>query len=364
MSETTTAYIGLGSNIDDRAGYIDSALAALGQSDGIKLGRVSRMVETTPLGQKVQPNYLNVVAEIKTSLDAAGFFRRLSDIEAALGRVRTEKWASRTIDLDLLLFGEQIINTSVLTVPHRQMHLRSFVLTALCELNSRLVHPVIRQPVSELAARLAGKDFVLNPDVPQLVCTAGVIGVGKTTLAKGLAEELDCKLILEAYDTNPFMPEVYAGKKELALDSQLYFLDSRVEQLKAGLLGLAEPAIADYIFEKEVIYAGRTLNNRQIVAYNKRHEAVVNSITKPVLAIYLQDTPQNCLQRVRKRNRPYEQQIELEFLRDLQNDYEDIFSGWKACPLIRISMSEFDCTSGGNVTRLANEIRSYIVVKQ
>ena len=364
MSKTITAYIALGSNLGNRAEYINKALAALAESGAVKLARTSRLIETSPLGRKTQPDYLNATAQIKTSLDAGELFQRLLDIEASLGRARTEKWAPRTIDLDLLLFNDQIINTPMLTVPHPQMHLRSFVLAGLSELNSALVHPVIKQPVSELVSRLNGRDFVLNTDAPQLVCTAGVIGVGKTTLAKALAKALHCKLILEAYDTNPFMPAVYAGRKELALDSQLYFLTSRVDQLGTGVLAPGRIAVTDYIFDKELIYVRRLLGLAQQSLYRRVTPPLAATVTQPVLAIYLQDCPENCLQRVHKRNRPYEQQIELNFLRDLGKDYDVLFADWKACPLLRISMSQFDCTNENDVARLADEIRSYVAVKE
>ena len=84
--------------------------------------------------------------------------------------------------MDILLFGEEIINSPDLTVPHPQMHLRSFVLKGLCQFDADLLHPVIKEPMKELANRLNNTDFVLNPKLPQLVGIAGIIGVGKTTL--------------------------------------------------------------------------------------------------------------------------------------------------------------------------------------
>ena len=150
--------------------------------------RVSNIIETTPLGGVNQPKYLNAVAEIKTTLSAQGLHKTLVRIETALGRVRGEKWLPRTIDLDLLLFGQEVVNLPHLTVPHPQMHLRSFVLKGLQQLNGDLLHPVIKEPISELAKRLGGCDFVLNPDVPQLISMAGVIGVGKTTLTRKLSK--------------------------------------------------------------------------------------------------------------------------------------------------------------------------------
>jgi deoxyguanosine kinase len=360
MTNQTTAYIGLGSNLGNRKDSINRALKVLAESDQVEVARVSDIIETAPLGQADQPEYLNAIAELKTALSAQDLYERLVDIEASLGRVRREKWASRTIDLDLLLFGHDIINLPYLTVPHPQMHLRSFVLTGLCQLNPDLQHPVLNESVNELATRLAGSDFVMNPDHPQLISVAGIIGVGKTTLARTLASYFGCKLLLEPYDTNPYMPDVYAGKKELALDSQLYFLTSRIHQLSGGMLSPGQFAITDYVFEKELIYARRLLDNQQLELYEKLYYPCSAQVTAPVLVLYLRDSTQKCLQRIHDRNRPYEQRIQLHFLEALSSDYERLFADWKTCPVIRISMPQFDCTRDGDIEHLANQLRHYV----
>jgi deoxyguanosine kinase len=361
MAKHSTAYIGLGSNLGDREKSIKSALKMLDENEAVEVLRTCDIIETPPLGQVNQPKYLNAVAEIETTLTAEELHKKLADIEVSLGREKKEKWASRIIDLDLLLFGREVINHPGLTIPHPQMHLRSFVLKGLCRLNPELEHPVIKEPVSELAARLNNADFVLNPALPQLVCMAGIIGVGKTTLAEKLAKLLDCKLLLEAYDTNPFMPDVYAGKKELALDSQLYFLNTRIEQLNPDILAPGQITVADYIFDKELIYAGRLLDEQQLASYKKTYPASSAHIASPVLVIYLQDSAQSCLERIHKRNRPYEQKIDIQFLEALDCDYKRLFADWKTCPVIRIQISEFDCTKDTDLQYLANQIKCYVV---
>jgi len=229
-----TAYIGLGSNLGNRQDNLNSALGMLSEVSGIEVVRVSEPIETNPLGQADQPMYLNTVAELRTGLSPDDLLKTLVNIETALGRMRLEKWSSRTIDLDILLYGSEVIDSPHLTIPHPQMHLRSFVLEGLCRLNGDFVHPVIKESFNELSRRLNGCDFVHNPDLPQLVSIAGVIGVGKTTLAKKLSTRLGCQMLPEPYDANPFLPDVYAGKQELALDSQLYFLTARVVLWKRG----------------------------------------------------------------------------------------------------------------------------------
>lgn len=359
MPEPTTAYIGLGSNLGDREQTIRQALDLLGGNGTVEVTRVSDIQETAPLGQMHQPNYLNGVAEVRTGLKPQELLRKLKATEAALGRWPASKWQARPIDLDLLLYGLEIINDSGLVVPHPEMHLRSFVLDGLCQLNPGLVHPLLKEPVSELAHRLGGGNFAVDPDVPLLVSVAGIIGVGKTTLTKKLGEVLGCEVLFEAYDTNPFLPEVYAGRRELALDSQLYFLTSRIAQLNTDTLARGRIVIIDYVFDKELIYARQLLDAQQLGLYQQIYPLSANKITSPVLVVYLTDSPQSCLEHIHSRNRPYEQKIELSFLEALGSDYDRLFAGWKHCPVIRISMSEFDCRIDKDVRHLAEQIKYY-----
>lgn len=356
------AYIGLGSNLGDRKDFIHKALKMLAETENVDVTRVSDIIETAPLGGVNQPKYLNAVAQIKTALTAKDLHGTLLNIEAAFGRTKKEKWSSRTIDLDLLLFGEEIISSPDLTIPHPQMHLRSFVLKGLCQLDADLLHPVIKVTMKKLAGRLNDADFVLNPKMPQLISVAGIIGVGKTTLAKNLSKIFSCKCIFEPYDKNPYLPDLYAGKKELALDCQLFFLTGRIAQLNLHSLKAGEIMFADYVFDKELIYAKHLLNAEQLVLYHTIHKQIISDIAAPVLVIYLTDFVENCLERIHRRNRPYEQRIELQFLDSLGRGHEELFAGWKKSPVIRLSMSEFDYMQDVNIQHLANQIRSYIAV--
>lgn len=359
-SQITTAYIGLGSNLGDSQALINRALKELADVDATTITGVSRVLKTESLGDKTQPDYLNAVAQVSTSQSAEVLFGRIRAIEDLLGRQRTARWAPRTIDLDLLLYGDKKIRTPELTVPHPQMHLRSFVLEGMCELAGGFIHPVLKQTMRTLAERLGGNDYVINPEAPQLISIAGVIGVGKTTLAMGLSKALGCERIREAYDTNPYMEEAYAGNTDVALDWQLYFLNSRFEQLNKANLRPGRVVVSDYAFDKEKIYSRRVLTPDQLALYNKRFKLVESNISQPVLVIYLRDSAQVCLERIHSRNRPYEQNIELRTLQDFYNDYEKLFNRWDTCPVIRLSTKEFDCFSDEAVKDLAKVVESYI----
>lgn len=358
-SQTTTAYIGLGSNLGDRADFIDKAASRLNSTNGVAVAAVSSVIETRPLGNENQDNYLNAVVRIQTTITADELHEQMMLIGNSLGRTRSRKWAPRTIDLDLLLYGDEVIQTVQLTVPHSEMHLRTFVLKGMCELGGDLNHPVLKRSMRQLAERLNGENFARDGQSPQIVSVAGVIGVGKTTLANGLAKELRCRMLAEAYDTNPYLADVYAGRTEFALDSQLYFLNSRVEQLNRSTLEAGRAVVIDYVFDKEMIYAARTLDADQFAQYKKRHAETAPSVAQPVLVVYLTELMQVCLDRIHRRNRPYEQRIELETLENLSGDYEKLFADWRRSPVIRLRGDEFNCLDSGDVKRLADEVRCY-----
>ncbi len=364
MTEPTTAYVGLGSNLGDRQRSIREALDALDRHPEIEVARVSDITETVPLGQASEPYYLNGVAEVRTTLNPEGLLNVLLTTEDMLGRVRRSGWGPRTIDLDMLLFGGQIVRLAKLIVPHPQMHLRSFVLDGLCQLNPDLVHPLFHEPVRELADRLGGGNFALDPAGPQLVSIAGLIGVGKTTLMKRLAESLGGQTLLEPYDTNPFLPRVYAGQTDLALSSQLYFLLNRAEQLRPEALSQASVSLTDYVFDKELIYARRWLDPEQCKLYERIYEVFAGAVKDPMLVIYLQDSPESCLERIRQRNRPYEQQITLEFLQRLHEDYEQLFGQWQSSPLIRLPASQIRPGDEVALEHVSLQVKAYVADRE
>ena len=146
------AWIGIGTNQGDRRRMVREALRLLCEVAGVEA--VSRPRRTKPWGVTEQPDFINLVVRVKTALSAENLLDRLLSIEAALGRVRTERWAARTIDLDLLLYDRDIINSPRLTLPHPELQYRRFVLEPLCDLDPELSHPVIGKPMRELLEAL------------------------------------------------------------------------------------------------------------------------------------------------------------------------------------------------------------------
>jgi 2-amino-4-hydroxy-6-hydroxymethyldihydropteridine diphosphokinase len=146
-----TAYIALGANLGDRRGNVRTALEMLGQKAGIHVTKVSSMMENPAVGGPVDsPPFINAAAEVVTTLSAAELLEVLLGVEQELGRVRQEKWGPRAIDLDLLLYGDEVIEAPGLTVPHPLLHERRFVLEPLAEIAPGMVHPVLGQAVRGL----------------------------------------------------------------------------------------------------------------------------------------------------------------------------------------------------------------------
>lgn len=144
MNRQVECFIALGSNLEPRDKYIQRALNLMNEHAQIKVEKVSLIYETSPEGgPEGQPMYLNGVCRIKTSLSPSELLESLQEIEESLGRKRDVFWGPRTIDLDILLYGQKIISTDTLDIPHPLMHERKFVMQPLAEIAPDLMHPMI-----------------------------------------------------------------------------------------------------------------------------------------------------------------------------------------------------------------------------
>ncbi len=148
MSERV--FIGVGSNLGEREIFIEKAISAVSHLPGTKLLRRASLYETEPVGLKEQPQFLNTVIEIETSLHPRELLQALKEVERDLGRQQRERWGPREIDLDILLYGDQILDLPNLRIPHPECHRRAFVLVPLVELAPQLEHPVLGCPIENL----------------------------------------------------------------------------------------------------------------------------------------------------------------------------------------------------------------------
>ena len=150
--EGVTVYLGLGSNMGDRQANMDKALDLLSQRMRVK--KLSSIYETDPVGNADQPRFLNMVCEVYTHLAPKALLTVGKAIESKLGRVSSKPNAPRTIDIDILFYGDQIIETPELTIPHPRLTERAFVLVPLARIAPDLVHPVNGKTIKELLAEM------------------------------------------------------------------------------------------------------------------------------------------------------------------------------------------------------------------
>ncbi len=148
------AYIGIGSNMGDKKGYLDYAVKALEDNSQCKVLKVSEYIETEPIGEVVQDNFLNGCIKLETVLMPNDLLDLLNEIEDNAGRTRKIHWGPRTLDLDILLYDDVVMDTDKLTIPHREMAKRRFVLEPLTEISPYAYHPVKKQYACELLEEL------------------------------------------------------------------------------------------------------------------------------------------------------------------------------------------------------------------
>lgn len=154
-------YVSLGSNLGDRVKYLQQAVLAMDDIKETHVTALSRIYETDPVGYTDQPLFLNACAALITSLSPIQVLDALLNIEHKLGRVRTFRNGPRTIDLDLLLYDDYVIDLRPsLTVPHPRMHERAFVLLPLCDVSTDLEHPTFHKPIAKLRASVSEKEGI------------------------------------------------------------------------------------------------------------------------------------------------------------------------------------------------------------
>jgi 2-amino-4-hydroxy-6-hydroxymethyldihydropteridine diphosphokinase len=165
-----TAFIALGANLGDREATIEAARSRLNEHAAIRTVRCSALIETEPVGPAGQGPYLNGVTEIRTDLPARDLLRALLEIERSLGRIRSEtdeRWGARVIDLDILLYGDLVLDEPGLTIPHPRLHERLFVLEPFAAISPATRHPVLNRTVAELLVDLRGGERVSDlPPIP------------------------------------------------------------------------------------------------------------------------------------------------------------------------------------------------------
>ncbi|MGD0516220.1 MAG: 2-amino-4-hydroxy-6-hydroxymethyldihydropteridine diphosphokinase [Thermoguttaceae bacterium] len=323
--------IGLGSNLGNRREIIEEALAKLRRLPGIQVLGVSSFRETAPIGGPAdQPPYLNAAALIDSSLQPRDLLALLQQIETEAGRRRKETWGPRTLDLDLLLYGELVLSTPTLTLPHPRMAWRRFVLEPAAEVAGQMRHPLIGWTVAGLLEHL-------NTALPY-VAVAGPIAAGKTHLARLLCDKTSARLISEAIDEQS-LEIFYADPAGHAWTMELEFLHKRTDLLAVDSAAWSErrPAVSDFWFDQSPAFAQAWLSESQRPAFFERWQEARQNVVQPKLIVLLDAPAETLMDRIRRRGRRGEEFLSPEKIARIRQSIIDQASQPGLGPVLKIS---------------------------
>lgn len=173
----------------------------------------------------------------------------------------------------------------------------------------------------------------------------GVIGVGKTTLARLLQSSFNAELLLEIFEENPFLSDFYSDRQRFAFQTQIFFLLSRYQQQREGVrdaLQKSSALISDYTFQKDRLFAEVNLDGDELSMYFRVHAALAEKITTPDLIVYLRADTDVLMQRIAQRDRPYERQMEVDYIDTLNRTYEKNFTKNPGGSILTINTNELD----------------------
>jgi deoxyguanosine kinase len=178
------------------------------------------------------------------------------------------------------------------------------------------------------------------------IAIEGVIGVGKTTLARLLAPSFDADMLLEIFEENPFLSDFYSDRTRYAFQTQIFFLLSRYHQQRRGVTAIVASGrslLSDYTFAKDALFARINLAGDELQMYNRVHEALAEKIPQPDLLVYLCASTDTLMQRIALRDRSYERNMERGYIEELNSAYEDFFSKpYDGTPVLNIDTNPLD----------------------
>lgn len=357
MNTQHQVILSLGSNQGNRLNNIQSAIDLIHREAGTVV-KVSKLYETPAWGFEGEAFY-NCALVLHTQRPAQTILEKVLGIEKKLGRVRSESegYQSRLIDIDLIAYNEEIINSKELQVPHPAMQERMFVLLPMRDLNLDWRHPILQKYLPEILKASEDKsqckmiqslDFPLQRmalDQMNYIAIEGNIGAGKTTLTTKIAEDFNAKTVLERFADNPFLPKFYEDQNRYAFPLEMSFLADRYQQIADDLAQFdlfKDFIIADYHIFKSLIFAKVTLTDDEYRLYRKLFEIIYKEMPKPDLYIYLYQNTERLLENIKQRGRAYEQEIPAEYLDKINRGYLDYIKSQTDLNVLVIDVSDRD----------------------
>ena len=349
-------YLSLGSNQGEKLENLQNSLHAIAQKIGA-IHKVASVYKTPALGFEGN-DFLNTCIKVSTYLPPETLIKRILEIEENLGRVRNKNdhYTNRIIDIDLLLFDDEIIFSKELIVPHPRMLDRKFVLMPLSEIASEMIHPVEKRRIKKCldtcndTSKIDFFEQKLTRPVPlgekyNYIAIEGNIGAGKTSLSKMMSDEFNAKVVLERFADNPFLPKFYEDEERFAFPLEMSFLADRYQQLSDDLAQFdlfKNLIVSDYYIFKSLIFAQVTLHNDEYKLYRKMFDLMYKEITKPDLYVYLYQNTDRLLKNIQKRGREYEQNISPDYLNKIHNGYSNFIKTQQDLNTLIIDVSELD----------------------
>lgn len=357
MGVYKSAFLSIGSNLGKREFLIQKAIFEIGKKAG-EIRQVSGIYQTPAWGFEGN-EFLNACLEIQTLLTPAELLSEILAIEIEYGRERNDSqgYQSRTLDIDIIYYDKEIIDTERLTVPHPKMQERKFILKPLADISPQFYHPILNKDTRNLLQECKDKSIITRTSQKlfknrlnlfaslEYVAIEGNIGAGKTTLATKIAEDFNAKLILERFAENPFLPSFYDDQARYAFPLEMSFLADRYQQFTedTNQLDLFKSfMISDYNIYKSLIFAKVTLQQNEFDLYRKVFNFMYKEVKKPKIYVYLYQTTERLLQQIKQRGRDYEQNIEISYLERINRGYFDFLKTYPKENQLIIDVSDLD----------------------
>ena len=355
-------YLSLGSNQGEKLENLQKAIHLIASEVGA-IQKIAAIYKTPSWGFEGD-EFLNTCIKVSTYQAPEKLLQTLLAIEKKLGRTRKgqNEYQNRPIDIDVLLFDDEIIFSRTLTVPHPKMLLRKFVLVPLNEIASTFIHPITKKKIAiclQNCEDTLGIEMIpekLIRPIPlsekyNYIAIEGNIGAGKTSLAKLLSDQFNAKVVLERFADNPFLPKFYEDKERYAFPLEMSFLADRYQQLSDDLAQFdlfKNFIVSDYYIFKSLIFAQVTLSKDEYFLYRKMFDLMYKEITKPDLYVYLYQNTDRLLENIKKRGRDYEQNIEKDYLKKIQEGYSNFIKTEQDLNVLTIDVSELDFVNNEN----------------
>lgn len=357
MKNQHQVLLSLGSNLGNRLENINNCIDLLHQKVGTII-KVSSLYESASWGFE-SDSFYNCAVLMHTHKNATKILKGILKLEKKLGRVRDESfnYQPRIIDIDIIAFDEEVIESELLQVPHKHMQDRLFVLLPFKEIAPDWMHPILHKSVFNLiqeckdngscekVSKLSSPIEKINLHHYNYIAIEGNIGAGKTTLVNKIADDFNAKTVLERFADNPFLPKFYKDQNRYAFSLEMSFLADRYQQISDDLAQFdlfKDFIVADYHIFKSLIFAKVTLAEDEFRLYKTLFDIIYKEMPKPDLYIYLYQNTDRLLQNIKRRGRSYEQEIPAEYLEKINSGYLDYIKSQKDLNVLIVDVSEKD----------------------